>query len=154
MYSTIMVANRSKTVYSNMLTCSDTSSKLFWSLTYIACLAFIAFYWYGVKGRTIIVQIRVSYRLSYSTSLDTFEKHHSPYIILSCTRLATHGDQYVYNYFLRYTECFNDTYGIDCLETCFCMNGGTCDSAIGCVCADGWTGTNCTIGRWFLLDIY
>lgn len=55
---------------------------------------------------------------------------------------------------LYYIECFNDTYGIDCAEMCFCMNGGTCDSAIGCVCTDGWTGTNCTIGMWYYVCMY
>ena len=42
--------------------------------------------------------------------------------------------------------CFNGTFGIDCSERCFCMNGGTCDDVLGCICVYGWTGTNCTIG--------
>ena len=34
------------------------------------------------------------------------------------------------------------------------MNGGTCDSAIGCICVDDWTGINCSIGMWFVLCLH
>ena len=34
------------------------------------------------------------------------------------------------------------------METCNCMNGGTCDRVKGCVCTEGtWTGRDCSIGE-------
>ena len=53
-------------------------------------------------------------------------------------------------YFLYSTECFNETFGINCSERCFCMNGGTCNNALGCLCTAGWTGANCSIGKRFV----
>ncbi len=44
--------------------------------------------------------------------------------------------------------CTDGTYGYNCMETCNCMNGGTCDRQTGCVCVEGeWTGTECSIGK-------
>ncbi|XP_069119594.1 uncharacterized protein [Argopecten irradians] len=44
------------------------------------------------------------------------------------------------------TGCDSDHWGSDCANICNCGPAGTtyCDSLIGCVCKDGWTGPECT----------
>ncbi|KAK0067662.1 fibrillin-3, partial [Biomphalaria pfeifferi] len=40
-------------------------------------------------------------------------------------------------------KCSNPYYGKDCASQCVCNGLGTCDNVKGCICNDGWTGTNC-----------
>ena len=55
----------------------------------------------------------------------------------------------VYRLFTLYADCIGQQYGYECSETCSCMNGGSCNNTIGCVCASGWTGSNCAIGKLY-----
>ena len=48
---------------------------------------------------------------------------------------------------LHNADCIGSQYGYECGEICACMNGGSCDNTIGCVCPDGWTGTMCSFGK-------
>lgn len=42
-------------------------------------------------------------------------------------------------------SCPHDKYGMNCTETCSCMNGAKCDSATGfCDCPKGWKGSDCS----------
>lgn len=41
-------------------------------------------------------------------------------------------------------ECDPYHYGPNCSLECSCLNG-VCDSKLGCICYDGWTGTQCKI---------
>ncbi|XP_071826820.1 uncharacterized protein [Apostichopus japonicus] len=44
-------------------------------------------------------------------------------------------------------ECEPGTFGADCLQTCHCSEGSTCDNKMGtcspAICEEGWTGENC-----------
>uniref|UniRef100_A0A8B9MBH2 EGF-like domain-containing protein n=1 Tax=Accipiter nisus TaxID=211598 RepID=A0A8B9MBH2_9AVES len=44
--------------------------------------------------------------------------------------------------------CEKHRYGVGCQQTCSCRNGGLCDAADGsCLCALGWTGKSCELGK-------
>lgn len=47
----------------------------------------------------------------------------------------------------RLIDCPSGKYGYKCLQTCNCLNGGTCDERIGCVCASGYSGYDCGTGE-------
>ena len=51
------------------------------------------------------------------------------------------------------TECPDNTYGFNCTEVCNCLNGGTCDS-LGCNCAVGFVGENCSIGMLLFVSVH
>ncbi|KAK0133702.1 Multiple epidermal growth factor-like domains protein 6 [Merluccius polli] len=43
-----------------------------------------------------------------------------------------------------FAACPQGFYGLDCQETCVCLNGGRCDHASGaCSCLAGWIGPHC-----------
>ncbi|XP_053408702.1 uncharacterized protein LOC123559399 isoform X2 [Mercenaria mercenaria] len=41
--------------------------------------------------------------------------------------------------------CEFPNFGENCADVCGCTQGSTCDSVHGCICKDGWNGTNCDI---------
>lgn len=44
--------------------------------------------------------------------------------------------------------CDEFHYGVNCVHECSCGGGATsCNSVTGCVCADGWTGTQCELDK-------
>lgn len=46
-------------------------------------------------------------------------------------------------------------YGVDCRQVCLCQNGGSCDKASGhCLCASGWTGIECELGKKICYSTY
>ena len=45
------------------------------------------------------------------------------------------------------SACPSGTYGFNCSQTCNCMNG-YCDVVEGCMCEEGWEGTDCNIGEF------
>lgn len=43
-------------------------------------------------------------------------------------------------------SCMPTYYGVQCKKLCNCTYSMTCDPARGCVCATGFTGSNCSNG--------
>ncbi|XP_071837031.1 tyrosine-protein kinase receptor Tie-1-like isoform X2 [Apostichopus japonicus] len=46
-------------------------------------------------------------------------------------------------------ECPDGRFGSDCTEQCECLNGGSCDRHVGCVCPDEWIGKFCERSKFF-----
>ena len=44
--------------------------------------------------------------------------------------------------------CPSNKFGFNCSMTCNCMNEGQCNRVRGCVCVNGWTGGDCSIGEY------
>ena len=56
-----------------------------------------------------------------------------------------------YLVFVLLTECKPATFGFDCRSACHCANNSDCNrfngSCANNVCAPGWQGNNCSIGK-------
>lgn len=72
------------------------------------------------------------------------------YRTLEFPRLISRVHQEVMILFvLSLAACPTGFYGEGCNQTCSCRNDGICHPASGqCVCTPGWTGANCTEGKW------
>ncbi|XP_077989993.1 uncharacterized protein LOC144444445 isoform X2 [Glandiceps talaboti] len=63
---------------------------------------------------------------------------------ITCQYTDHDGDIFTAAAQVNISGCSKDYWGESCSELCQCVNDATCDRYSGCICAEGWTGQNCT----------
>ena len=91
---------------------------------------------YEIENISQTVQLTPKYRHNF-LNLGNYLN----YVTLKCMHIP----------FYFYLECDGDTWGpTSCVNDCpVCYNGGICDDVLGhCICAPGFSGTNCQIRKY------